>query len=84
MGRILALACALLKQIACKLYKKAVSTITSAKQILKYSNNQAIVLLLLPGLLLQPMLILLLLSSLQVAKAMKDVKKQMKVQFGAR
>ena len=76
MGRILALACALLKQTACKLHKKAASTVTSAKQPFKCSNSQAIVLLLLLGQLLWPMLILMLLSSLQVAKAAKDVEEK--------
>ena len=85
MCRILALTCTLQSLTVCELCKKAASTVTSAKHPFKYSNNHPIVFLVLLGWLLQPMLILLLLNSLQVAKAAKDAKKKnLKVQFGVR
>ena len=68
----------MLKQTAYKLHKKAASTATSAKQLFKCSYKQAIISLLLLGQLLWLMFILLLLSSLQVAKATRDVRKKTK------
>ena len=58
------------------MHKKAACTVTSAKQLFKGSDNQAIFLLLLLGWLLQLMLILLQLCSLQVAKAARAAKEK--------
>ena len=68
--------CTVLRQTACKLHKKAASTVTGTKQLFKCSHNWAIVLLLLLGQLLKLMLVLLLMSSLKVAKAARAVKEK--------
>ena len=69
--RIPAPSFALQSQITWKLHKKAASTVTNVKKAFKCSHNQGVFFFL-----LQPMLIFLVLSSLQVTKAARTAKRK--------